>query len=391
MRTAMMLAMLLLSGCDCSLTELHHVCPLGNQCYVDESGKVFLSDFPAFQGECHAGVITQCLDDGTLVCEKYQGPVDEICDGKDNDCNGSIDDVNVEPSDSVIECSNVGVCANHIKECVAGTWTCFYPNKGPEICDGRDNDCNGLTDDNLPVAYSYPDDQYPGTDGVGPCRPAISQCQNGHEHTIPAVTPKPEVCNNGIDDNCDGFIDESGQPPPARAFVLSIDITNDMGPYLQVIADAYCSVAYSAEMMNTKTSIVSAGVPGIVPNTSQSGFVDAPAACLILQGLSLQQSGIAYMYEAVDLAEDSIWPPGYDEHHDLAFTDEPVIDAQPWTASLSQLETECVGIYDVAVFANPTTFTHDWVGLVQACGGTEEDITDPNLSELILDHLTPRC
>ena len=62
-------------------------------------------------GECVAGEFV-CNATGTgVVCEGAVGPSDEVCDGKDNDCNGTPDD-------------------------------------GPEeTCDGEDNDCDGLIDE----------------------------------------------------------------------------------------------------------------------------------------------------------------------------------------------------------------------------------------------------
>jgi hypothetical protein len=64
-------------------------------------------------GECVAGRYV-CAEGGAgVVCEGAVGPSDEVCDGKDNDCNGTPDD-------------------------------------GPdETCDGVDNDCDGLIDEGV--------------------------------------------------------------------------------------------------------------------------------------------------------------------------------------------------------------------------------------------------
>ena len=62
-------------------------------------------------GECELGAWV-CANDGEgVVCEGAVGPVAEVCDGKDNDCDGT-------------------------------------PDNGPdELCDGEDNDCDGLVDE----------------------------------------------------------------------------------------------------------------------------------------------------------------------------------------------------------------------------------------------------
>lgn len=64
-------------------------------------------------GECVEGEWV-CAGDGSgVVCDGGVGPVAEICDGKDNDCDGT-------------------------------------PDNGPdEVCDGEDNDCDGLIDEGV--------------------------------------------------------------------------------------------------------------------------------------------------------------------------------------------------------------------------------------------------
>jgi hypothetical protein len=64
-------------------------------------------------GECELGTWV-CANDGEgVLCEGALGPVAEVCDGKDNDCDGT-------------------------------------PDNGPdEVCDGEDNDCDGLTDEGV--------------------------------------------------------------------------------------------------------------------------------------------------------------------------------------------------------------------------------------------------
>jgi len=74
--------------------------------------------------------------------------IEEICDGKDNNCNGEID----EGLTRTTTCG-VGECAGNtgIETCSAGKWiadTCD-PLSGatPEQCDCKDNDCDGQSDE----------------------------------------------------------------------------------------------------------------------------------------------------------------------------------------------------------------------------------------------------
>src|SRR5262249_18266695 len=66
-----------------------------------------------------------------------------------------------------------------------------------DSCNGVDDDCDGGVDEGLAV---------PATCGVGPCQRTVIACVNGTVQACVPGIPSPEVCN-GIDDNCDGLVD----------------------------------------------------------------------------------------------------------------------------------------------------------------------------------------
>jgi len=69
-----------------------------------------------------------------------------------------------------------------------------------ELCNGIDDNCNGLIDEGLSNI----------TCGLGICEHSIESCVNGQQQICyPYQGAKTEVCN-GIDDNCDGATDENG-------------------------------------------------------------------------------------------------------------------------------------------------------------------------------------
>jgi hypothetical protein len=104
-------------------------------------------------GQCSGGQ-RRCVDGAFGACEWTVGPSAETCDGKDNDCNGQPDDGIVAPG-----CvKQAGVCKGSTKSCGgAGGWAecgaadylahdaAYQPDESS--CDGKDNDCDGQTDE----------------------------------------------------------------------------------------------------------------------------------------------------------------------------------------------------------------------------------------------------
>lgn len=141
---------------------------------------------------CEMGYL-DCVDGEWEACEGYVGPENEVCDGVDNNCNGVID---TDVDYGACGLSEDGVCQLGINYCIEGDIQCLgatYPSV--EVCDGLDNDCDGQADNDLRQLCE------------NACGLGEETCSNGRWVDCSAPTPQDEVCN-GFDDDCDGDVDE---------------------------------------------------------------------------------------------------------------------------------------------------------------------------------------
>ncbi|MBM4354750.1 MAG: hypothetical protein FJ109_13345, partial [Deltaproteobacteria bacterium] len=170
----------------------------------DCNGKVDeeLGDVTCGAGEC---LHTQpyCTGGKVLVCDPFLGASNELCDGKDNDCDKQVDE-----ELGVVACG-VGACLHTVQICVGGMPQECDPMQGasPEKCDGADNDCNGLVDDGFGQEAC----------GLGVCEHTVDVCVNGLPQVCdPLEGAGMEVCN-GLDDDCNGVDDDPGAVCPGCA------------------------------------------------------------------------------------------------------------------------------------------------------------------------------
>jgi hypothetical protein len=158
-------------------------------------------------GVCAATVMTTCVA-GTKVSDcaplDATDDIDATCNGLDDDCDGETDEGFVVEAVScgkgVCEAQGNIICVAGIEEdtCVAG-----IPGPNDASCNGSDNDCDGVIDENFQTSET--------TCGAGQCAAGGERvCVDGDvvDTCAPLSGAQVDISCDGLDDDCDGDIDE---------------------------------------------------------------------------------------------------------------------------------------------------------------------------------------
>jgi hypothetical protein len=132
------------------------------------------------------------------------GPAVETCNGEDDDGDGAIDEDDPEGG-LLCQTRLAGDCRIGDTRCIDGALVCVgRVPPGVETCGnpGRDDDCDGTADDIDELGDACVSDE------PGICAPGTVTCDGADLVCMPDLAPRPEVCFDGIDDDCSGVADD---------------------------------------------------------------------------------------------------------------------------------------------------------------------------------------
>jgi hypothetical protein len=297
-------------------------------------------------------------------------------------------------SDSRNDCVEnlCGACAAVEKVCRHGDWVCEPLHQpSPEVCDGIDNDCNCIPDDGIDPIFDYPYDRFPDTVGIGECRPSVITCRAGEFHTQPAVTPRPELCN-GRDDDCDGIVDDVG-PGGAVALVINVDlpqIEDHRGTFVSALIDVLCGqgpIVGSFAVIEVAEFAV-----GSTPWVRlDQDFADAATTCNTIADAPFAESDVEdeYVLTGMRAATGLDWPDTLD-HYVWVFTDEA--SDQFISDDVATVEDDCdASPYRVGLFLDP--YEADMDAILAHCGGFKQVLgyTQSDMEDSMRAHLGNFC
>ena len=206
----------------------------------DDCDGVVDEDFPNLDTPCEVG-FGVCYSAGQFACGETGAnlacsataapPTTEECDMLDNDCDGVTDEEVAgccEDGATRVCGVNIGVCTAGSQSCTPDGWSmCDGVAPSAEICDGADNDCDQLIDEGVLNVC--------GACGVVPdeaCDGMDNDCDGRTDEEVTnecgecGVLPT-DICD-GMDNDCDGRTDEEVTNACGECGVLPTETCDDV-------------------------------------------------------------------------------------------------------------------------------------------------------------------
>ncbi len=257
----------------------------------------------------------------------------EICDGIDNDCDGDVDS-DTDPTDaltwyfdgdqdgfgdarySINSCAPPFGYTDNDEDCNDSS-DLAYPG-GDEVCDELDNDCNGVVDgaDAADAISLYTDAD---GDGYGDDTTLYLGCsivtgvadQGGDcDDSNPDINPgEIEVCNDGIDNDCDNGPTTCEIEADAAALTLTGEDVQDYAGIsfsgtADLDGDGNADLVVGASQMDTTVS--AAGGAYVFYGPLSAGSASLGTADLVLEGSESGERAGEYIRNVGDFDNDGL-------------------------------------------------------------------------------------
>ncbi len=300
---------ILVEICDGEDNDCDGIVDEGFQLFCDVDGGVTTASLCVNPGDDCDGVDDNCVlgitDEVTNACGLCGVLPTEICNLSDDDCDGVVDEDGLgggagslcagctplgqeacnnvdEDCDGIVdegitrECgTDLGVCTGGTETCVAGVFVgCDATGGATEICDGLDNDCNGIVDGFVEECVEIPGNGAP-FDGI--CQPGFRSCPvvaEGTPNDFGAcqgeIGPAEESCDL-IDNDCDSGIDENTGGADCSS-ACGVGTTQCVAGILECDSEL---IPLDDELCNNIDDdcdgVIDENVPDPVPNTCDEG------------------------------------------------------------------------------------------------------------------------
>lgn len=213
-------------------------------------------------------------------------------------------------------CKNDKLVSAEVPECIPFA----------ESCNGIDDDCDGTVDNNIQPVPCYPGD--PAELSYGECNYGKTFCVNARVICAAWKGPKPELCN-GVDDDCDGQIDEGSNAD--LDLVIAVDYSYSMLEKFEAIKVDLAQWAGSKQgVTDLRISLVGIPAPAYDGDVSLIKDLSDPWTFMLAltNGPIANGGGYETQYDAIVQVSDSLnplhltWKP-LAQRALVIFTDEP--------------------------------------------------------------------
>ena len=177
-----------------------------------------------------------------------------------------------------------------------------------EVCNSIDDNCNNIADEYLVRQC--------GVSEIGVCTLGNERCVNGVWSGCTAITPRDEICGNGLDDNCNGQTDEGcfvNLTDDERALQHSLGMLYgegryDWGRYLERyrVTQDFINITKSSKSSNGKTRVDIIIIP-VQPLKNLTIFEQIPKA------LARSAYDVVFSVEPYILEEDPLFAWHFNE------------------------------------------------------------------------------